>query len=58
MTRDQLLRYAMYAAQWAAVILAVRGYNRRRPGSELPRAYWIVMGLLAVLQLYGERWPR
>lgn len=56
MTWPVLLRYAVYAAEWAALILAWRQYNRFRPGRKLPVSYVMIVGILMGLQLYGEAW--
>lgn len=56
MTWPAILRYALYAAEWAALILAWRQYNRVRPGKQLPSSYVLIVALLMGLQLYGEAW--
>lgn len=58
MTWPAVLRYALYAAEWAALILAWRQYNRLRPGKRLEPSYVIVVAVLMGLQLYGEAWRR
>lgn len=56
MTWPTLGRYATYAAEWFALVLAWRHFNRQRPLKPLPQGYLILAGLLAVLQWYGESW--
>lgn len=58
MTWPTVLRYGLFAAEWAALILAWRQYNRFRPGKRLPQSYVVIVGVLMVLQLYGEAWRR
>lgn len=58
MTWPVILRYALYAAEWAALIFAWRQYNRLRPGKKLPQSYVIIVAVLMGLQLYGEAWRR
>ncbi|HEY9856856.1 MAG TPA: hypothetical protein V6D05_14025 [Stenomitos sp.] len=56
MTWQAIQHYAVYAAEWAALILAWRQFNRVRPGKHLPSGYVMIVALLMVLQLYGEAW--
>lgn len=53
-----LLRLLLYGAEWGGLYLAWRCFNRQRPDRPLPQSYLLVVGILAVLQLYGEAWHR
>lgn len=56
MTFPAWVRYLVYAAEAAALYLAWRQYNRQRPDKPLPQSYLLIVGILLVLQLYGEAW--
>lgn len=49
---------ALYAMMWVALALGFRQYLAARGKAAIPAAYWVLLGLLAVLQLYGEAWRR
>ncbi|MBO9541792.1 hypothetical protein J7643_14475 [bacterium] len=48
--------YLVYAAEACALYLAWRQYNRQRPGKPMPQSYLLIVGILLLLQLYGESW--
>lgn len=56
MTEPTVWRYALYGAEWIALFLAWRQFNRMRPGRKLPMSYVLIVGILMGLQLYGEAW--
>ncbi len=58
MTWPVILRYALYAVEWAALFLAWRQFNRLSSGKKLPQSYVIIVAVLMGLQLYGEAWRR
>ncbi|HEY9898183.1 MAG TPA: hypothetical protein V6D00_03270 [Pantanalinema sp.] len=58
MTFPAWAHYLVYAAEACALYLAWRQYNRLRPGSPMPQSYLLIVGILLVLQLYGEAWRR
>lgn len=52
------IHLVLYAACWIAIALGLRQYQLLRGKKGLPLVYWMILGLLALLQLYGETWRR
>lgn len=50
--------YALYAAEWVAILLAYYQFNRARPEHRLHQSYWLIVAVLIFLQVYGESWHR
>lgn len=56
MTYPSWAYYLVYAAEALALYLAWKQYNRLRPASPMPQSILLIVGLLLLLQLYGESW--
>jgi hypothetical protein len=48
--------YLVYAAEACALYLAWRQYDRLRPDKPMPQSTLLIVGILLILQLYGESW--